>query len=40
MPLGDKLKFSSIIFFTLSTLASSPFANFINIDKGFDTPIA
>ena len=28
------------IVFTLSILASSPLANLIKIDKGFDTPIA
>ena len=40
MPLGDKLKFFSITFLTSSTFPSSPFANFMKIDKGFDTPIA
>ena len=40
IPLGDKLKFSSIIFFTFCTFSSSPLANFIKIDNGFDTPIA
>ena len=40
IPLGDRLKFSSIIFLTLSTFSSSPSANLIKIDNGFDTPIA
>ena len=40
IPLGDKLKFSSINFFTLPTFASSPLANLMKIDNGFDTPIA
>ena len=40
MPLGDKLKFFSIIFFTLSTFSSSPLANLTKIDRGFETPIA
>ena len=40
MPLGDKLKLSSIIFFTFSTFVESSSANLTKIDKGFDTPIA
>ena len=40
IPLGDKLKLSSIIFFTFSTFALSPLANLMKMDKGLDTPIA
>ena len=40
IPLGDKLKFWSIIFLTLLTLFSSPSASFIKIDNGLETPIA
>ena len=40
MPRGDKLKFSSTIFFIFSTFPSSPFASLIKIDNGFETPIA
>ena len=36
----DKLKLSSIIFFSFSTFDSSPSTSLRNIDKGFETPIA
>ena len=35
IPLGDKSKFLSIIFFTVLTLSSSPLESFIKIDKVF-----
>ena len=40
IPLGDKSKFSFIIFLIFSTFRLSESANFMNIDNGFETPIA